>query len=69
MKDLVYIKNNLIDSNGNMYLTVDFLLEINNIITDLNNITLIKVNVKPSGFDKTYMVKDLIEHRTCGIID
>ena len=69
MKDLVYIKNNLIDSNGNTYLTVDFLLEINNIITDLNNITLIKVNVKPSGFDKTYMAKDLIEHRPCGIID
>ena len=69
MKDLVHIKNNSIDSNGNMYLTVDFLLEINNMITDLNNITLIKVNVKPSGFDKTYMTKDLIEHRPCGIID
>ena len=33
----VYIKNNLIDSDGNMYLTVDPLIEINNIITGSNN--------------------------------
>ena len=37
MKDLKkamsYIENNLIDSDGNKYLTVDFLIEINNKIT------------------------------------
>ena len=26
-----YIENNLIDSDGDMYLTVDYLIEINNI--------------------------------------
>ena len=40
-KYLVYIENNLIDSDGVMYKIVDSLLEINNVITSWNNITLI----------------------------
>ena len=44
-----------------MYLTVDTKIEINNIITGSNNIILRKINVKPYGFDKIYMDKDLIE--------
>ena len=56
-----YIKNHLIDSYGNLYLIVDSLIGINNMITGLNNITLRKVNVKPYIFDKIYMSKDLIE--------
>ena len=40
---LVYIKNNLIDSDNKMYLSVDSLIDINNIITGLNNITLKKI--------------------------
>ena len=40
-----------------MYLTVNSLIEINNIITASNNITLKKVNGKPYGFDKMYMDK------------
>ena len=35
---LVYIKNNLIDSEDNMYFTVDSLININNIITGSNNL-------------------------------
>ena len=62
-KDLVYIENNLIGSDGGMYLTVDSLKETNNIITGSNNITLRKVNVKPYGFDKMYMDKELIEDK------
>ena len=57
-KALVYIENNLIDSDGGMYLAVDSLIEINNIITGSNNITLRKVNVKPYGFHKMYMDKE-----------
>ena len=38
-------KNNLIDTNGGIYLTVDTFIEINNIITVSDNITLRKVNV------------------------
>ena len=42
---LVYIINIFIDSENNMYLTVDSLIDINNIITGLKNITPRKVNV------------------------
>ena len=56
-KALVYIKNNLIDSDGNMYLIVEILIEINSII----NIALRKLDVKPFGFDKGYVNNDLIE--------
>ena len=59
-KELAYTKNNSTDSDNSMYLTVNSLTDINNIITGLNNITLIKVNVKPYGYDKMYMDKDLI---------
>ena len=59
-KDLVSIENNFTDSDGGMYLRIDSLIEINKIITGSNNI-LRKVNVKPYGFDKMYMDKELIE--------
>ena len=61
-KALVYIENNLIDSDSSMYLTVDSLIEINN-IAGSNNITLRKVNVKSYGFDKMYMEKELIKDK------
>ena len=51
-KGLTYVENDLIDSDGTVYLTVDSLIEIHNIITGSNNITLIKVNIKLYGFDK-----------------
>ena len=44
---MVYIGNSLMDSDDGIYLTVDSLVEINNIITASSNITLRKVNVKP----------------------
>ena len=52
-----------------MYLAVDSLREINNIITDSNNITLRKVNVKPYEFDKMYMDKTLTGNKLYQIID
>ena len=47
-KALTYIKNNLIDSDYNMHLTVESLIDRNNknrnnIVTSSNNITLRKV--------------------------
>ena len=53
-KALVYIENNLMDSDGGMYLTVDSLIEINKITTGSNNVTLRKVNVKSYGFDRRF---------------
>ena len=52
-----------------MYLKVDSLIEINNIITESNNTTLRKVDVKPYGFDKMYMNKELIEGKLYQVID
>ena len=68
-KALVYIKNSLIDSDGNMYFTVDSLIETNNIITGSNNIALRKVNVKLYGFDKMHMDKDIIEDKPYHVTD
>ena len=55
--------NDLLDSDGNMYLTIDSLIKMNNIITGSYNITLRKVNIKPQGLNKMYEDKDLIEHK------
>ena len=49
--------------NG-IYLTVDFLIEINNVITVSYYITLKKVNVKLYELDKMYMDEDLTEDKT-----
>ena len=59
-KDLICIKNNLINSDGGIYLRVDSLIERNHIIAGSNNIILTKVNVKPYRFDKMYIDKELI---------
>ena len=54
---MVYTENNLIYYDGGLYLTIDSLTEIYNIITGSNNIILRKVNGKPYRFDKIYMNK------------
>ena len=68
-KNLVGVKKKLIDSEGSMYLTVDSLIELNNIITSSNIINLRKINLNPYGFDKMYKDKDLIENKLYQIID
>ena len=68
-KSLVFIGKDLVDSDGGRYLTVNSLMEINNIITGSNNISLRKVNLKPYGFDKKYMHKELIEDKFYQIVD
>ena len=45
-----YQNTYLKDKNGELFLTVDSLITLNN-ITDSNNIFLRDVNVKPAGFD------------------
>ena len=68
-KSLVYIENTLIDSDGALYTTVYSFIEINNVITSSNNITLRKLNVNPYGFAKPYMDKQLTEDKPYQIID
>ena len=65
---MVYLKNNLIDTDGSIYIRVVSLIEINNITTVSNNITLRKVNVKPYGFNKMYMNKELIDDKLYQLI-
>ena len=60
-------KNNFINSHYNMHMIVDSLIDINNIITGFNDITLRQV--KPNKYDKMYMDKDLIEDKLYEIID
>ena len=60
---MVYIKSNLRDSDDNMYLKVDSLMKIINIITGSNNTTFRKLNVKPNGFGELYMRNDLKEDK------
>ena len=69
LQALVYIENNLTDSDGGMYLTVDSLIEIINIIICSNNITFRKVDVKLNRFDKMYMDTELIEDKLYQISD
>ena len=47
---------------------LDYLIEINNIITASNNVTLGKGNVNPYGYDNMYMNKGLIEDKLYQII-
>ena len=60
---MLYIEINLIDYHGRMYLIVESFIEINNIITGSNNVTLRKVNVREHGFDKMYMDTEFIEDK------
>ena len=62
MKSALEYKNTyLTDQNSDLFSTVYSLITLNNIITDSQNITLRDINVKPAGYDKTYMDKSLIE--------
>ena len=65
---LSYIENDLKDYGNNMYFRVDSLIQISNIITGQNNITLRKVSVVQYRFDKFFMDKDLIEDKLYQII-
>ena len=52
-----------------VYLTVDSLIEMDDIMISSNNITLRKFNVNPHEFDKMYKDKKLIEDTFYQITD
>ena len=45
----------LVNKDGDLFLTVDSLITINNYITGSHNIQLRQINVKPAFYDKQYM--------------
>ena len=47
--------NELINNDGDLYLTVDSLITLNNLITDSHNIQLRQIYAKPAFYDKQYM--------------
>ena len=51
-----------------MYLTVNSLLQINKIITGLNDVTLRKVNIWPYGYDKMRMDEHLVADKQYRIL-
>ena len=57
MKDALEYRNKyLMNKDGDMFLTVDFPIHLNNLITGSNNLELRKANVRPAGYyTKFYM--------------
>ena len=64
-----YIQRELLTTDGDLFLTVDSLIILNNIITNSNNISLRWINVKPAGYNKQYMHFDQIESELYRLID
>ena len=64
-----YIQTKLLTTEGDLFLTVDSLITLNNIITNSNNFFLRRVNVKPAGYNKQYMYFDQIEVELYRLID
>ena len=66
---LEYQNTYLIGKNGELFLTVNSLITLSNIITDSQNLFLRNVKVKPAGFDKMYFDKSLIEQALYLLVD
>ena len=54
-----YKSGHLTNKDGDLFLTVDSFIHLNNIITGSNNMGLRNVNVKPAYYCKTHMDKYL----------
>ena len=66
---LKFKRTELTDKNGKLYLTLDSLIRINNLITKSFNNKLRTVNVKPKGYEKEYMDFYSRESALLGLID
>ena len=53
------------DQHGNLFLTVDSFITLNNIITGSQYIGLRDINVKPASFNKIHIDKSLVELALC----
>ena len=58
-----------INKDGDLFLTVDSLIRINNIITNSYNLHLRRHNVKHAGYNKQYMNASRIEAELYSLID
>ena len=69
VKAYKYIQRELLTNDGDLFLTVDSLITLNNIITNSNSILLRQTNVKPAGYNKQYMHFNYIESELYRLID
>ena len=65
----IFIKNHLLTKDGDLFLTVDSLISINNIITKSSNLTLRQCEVMPAGYNKQYMNSSKIESELYNLVD
>ena len=59
----------LSNSDGDLFLTVDSLIRLNNLITGSQHTKLRACNVKPTGHNKQYMDVNKIEAALYGLVD
>ena len=64
-----FINKELINKDGDLFLTVDSLIRINNYITGSRNIHLRQINVKPAFYNKQYMDFTRIESELYRLVD
>ena len=64
-----YIQKELLTAEGDLFLTVDSLITLNNIITNSNNLFLRQTNVKPAGYNRQYMHFNYIESELYRLVD
>ena len=70
MKDALEYRNKyLMNKDGNMFLTVDSLIHLNNLITGSNNLELRKVNIRPAGYYRSYMDWHNVEFALYALVD
>ena len=62
-------KSHLLTKDGDLFLTVDSLISINNIITNSKNLTLRQCEVKPAGYNMQYMNSSKIESELYNLVD
>ena len=66
---LIYKNTELVTSDGDLLLTVDSLITLNNIITGSNNLSLRSVNVRPAFYKKQYLDFTKIEFELYKLVD
>ena len=64
-----YKNTELINSDGDLFLTVDSLITLNNIILGSRNMSLHCVNVKPAFYNKKYLDFSKIEFELYKLVD
>ena len=70
IKNVCNFKNKqLINKDGDLFLTVDSLITINSLITNSNTIQLRQINVKSAFYNKQYMDFTMIESELYTLVD